>query len=65
MKNNRTSISATWRAITALPTDHFPLIIPGAHRIAAFFILWKLKRMGYSSCRVDSSNKGLVVHARR
>lgn len=56
---------ATWRAIHALPTDHFPLILSGVHRVAAFFILRRLKRLGYSNCRVDSTAKGLVVYAQR
>lgn len=59
------SISATWRAVHSLPGDHFPLILPGVHPIASFFILRKLKRMGYSSCNVTVSDKGLVVHAHR
>ncbi|CAH2031771.1 hypothetical protein [Trichlorobacter ammonificans] len=59
------SFSATWRALTALPVDHFPLLLPGVHRAAAFFILMRLKRLGYSNCRVECSGKGLVVHARR
>lgn len=65
MKKDRTSIKATWRAVTAVPTEHFPLILPGVHKIAVFFILKKLKRLGYSGCRVDISKNGLVVHARR
>jgi hypothetical protein len=59
------SFSATWRAMTDLPTDHFPLILPDVHKVAAFFILRRLKRLGYSNCRVDSSAKGLVVYAQR
>ncbi len=59
------SVAATFRAIANLPTDHFPLILPGVHRIAAFFILRRLKRLGFSNCRVDSSRSGLVVYAQR
>jgi len=59
------SLAATWRAMTALPVDHFPLILPGVHPIAAFFILRRLKRLGYSDCRVDRTPKGLVVYAQR
>lgn len=61
----KTSVRASWQAITALPTDHFPLILPGVHKIAAFFILRQLKRQGFSNCRVDSTSKGLVVYAQR
>lgn len=63
MKNR--SLAATWRAMTALPADHFPLILTGAHPVAAFFILKRLKRLGYSNCRVDTTPKGLVVYAQR
>lgn len=59
------SLSATWRAIRALPTDHFPLILPGVHPVASFFILRRLKRLGFSDCRVVSSGQGLVVHAHK
>ena len=61
----KTDWKATWRAMTDLPTDHFPLILPDVHKVAAFFILRRLKRLGYSNCRVDSSAKGLVVYAQR
>lgn len=59
------SFKATWQAITALPLDHFPLLLPKAHRVAAFFILRRLKRLGFSNCRVDVTRKGLVVYAQR
>ncbi len=61
----KTGWKHTWQAATALPTDHFPLLLPGVHRVAAFFILRRLKRLGFSNCRVDSSSKGLVVYAQR
>ena len=59
------SLRATWRAICAIPTDHFPLLLPGVHPVAAFFILRRLKRFGFSDCRVVTSDKGLFVHAHR
>lgn len=61
----KTDWKSTWQAITALSTDHFPLLLPGVHRVAAFFILRRLKRLGFSNCRVDSTPKGLVVYAQR
>ncbi len=61
----KTDWKRTWQAINALPTDHFPLILPGVHRLAAFFILRRLKRLGFSNCRVESSRSGLVVYAQR
>lgn len=62
---HRFSIAATWQALLATQTDHFPLILPGVHPLAAFFILKRLKRLGYSECRVTSSTNGLVVYAHR
>jgi hypothetical protein len=59
------SLAATWRAICAIPNDHFPLILPGVHPLASFFILRRLKHLGFSNCRVVTSDKGLVVHAHR
>jgi hypothetical protein len=64
-KSATCSISATWRAIRFLPSDHFPLILPGVYPVASFFILKRLKRLGYSSCKVTTSDKGLVVHAHK
>ena len=46
-------------------TDVFPLILAEVHPIASFFILRRLKRLGFSDCRVSTSDKGLVVHAHR
>jgi len=56
---------ATWRAMRGIPTAHFPLILTGVHPLASFFILWRLKGLGYSGCRVVASANGLVVHAHR
>jgi hypothetical protein len=64
-KMNSKLLKATWRAMTALPTDHFPLFLADVHPLASFFILKRLKRLGYSNCRVTTSEKGLVVHAHR
>jgi hypothetical protein len=62
---SRYTIKATWQAIRHLPCLHFPLILPGVHPLASFFILRKLKGLGYSNCTVTTSPKGLVVHAHR
>ena len=59
------SFGATLRTIRRIPLDHFPLILPRVHPIAAFFILRRLKRLGYSNCRVTTTDKGLAVHAER
>lgn len=59
------SIKGTWRAITSLPVDNFPLILPDVHPIAAFFILKRLKRLGYSGCKVSKHGTDLVVYAHK
>jgi hypothetical protein len=59
------SLRATWRALSTLPITHFPLILPGVHPLASFFILRRLKELGFSDCRVVTSENGLVVHAHR
>jgi hypothetical protein len=59
------SLRATWQAIRNLPCDAFPLILPKVHPLAAFFILRRLKRLGYSNCTVQTTGTGLVVHALR
>lgn len=59
------SLRATWRALCTFPVTHFPLILPGVHPLASFFILRRLKGLGFSNCRVVTSEKGLVVHAHR
>lgn len=59
------SLKATWQAIRCLPTGHFPLILPDVHPVAAFFVLRRLKRLGFSNCRVTTSPTGLVIHAQR
>ena len=64
-KRAATSWRATWNAISRLPTEHFPLLLPGVHPLAAFFILRRLKHLGYSSCKVQTTSTGLIVHAHR
>ncbi|OGR30890.1 MAG: hypothetical protein A2X83_00765 [Desulfuromonadales bacterium GWD2_54_10] len=59
------SLRATWRAICCRSYSQFPLLLPQVHPIAAPFILWRLKRTGYSNCRVVSKKRGLLVFADR
>jgi hypothetical protein len=61
----RRRLRATWNAIRKLPLENFPLMLPHVHPIAAFFILRRLKRLGFSGCKVVTTPKGLVVHAQR
>lgn len=64
-RRGRYRARATWDAIRKLPLGNFPLMLPHVHPIAAFFILRRLKRQGFSSCKVVTTPKGLVVHAQR
>ncbi len=64
-RQSKHKLLATWDAIRRIPTGNFPLLLPHVHPIAAFFILSRLKREGFSDCRVETTRKGLVVYARR
>lgn len=59
------SIKATASALFGMPYNHFPLILPGVHPMIAPLIMFRLKRRGFSNCRVEVSGKGLVVYADR
>ena len=39
--------------------------IDGCHHLAAPFVLFRLKRTGFSACRVVYENDGLTIYARR
>jgi hypothetical protein len=41
------------------------LFLPGCMPLAAPFLLFRLKREGYSSCRATASRDGLLIEARR
>ena len=64
-KQRRVSFKATWKALWRTPFNHFPLILPGVHSLLAPLIMFRLKRRGYSNCRVEVTDGGLVVHAVR
>ena len=64
-KKGKYRVGATWDAIRRLPLGNFPLLLPHVHPIAAFFILRRLKRLGFSNCKVVTTPTGLVVHAQR
>jgi len=59
------NLKATVNAILGMSYTHFPLILPGVHRLVAPLIMFRLKRRGFSNCRVDVSGSGLVVYADR
>lgn len=57
--------NATMRALMGMSYNHFPLIMPGVHPLVAPLIMFRLKRRGFSNCRVEASWTGLVVYADR
>ncbi|MEI6207479.1 MAG: hypothetical protein WCP20_11905 [Desulfuromonadales bacterium] len=62
-KRRRFSIKATLNAIMGMSYSHFPLILPGVHPLLAPLIMYRLKRRGYSNCRVEIAGGGLIVYA--
>ncbi|HCE66035.1 MAG: hypothetical protein A2X82_19530 [Geobacteraceae bacterium GWC2_55_20] len=62
-KQRRSSFQATWNAIWRFSFHHFPQILPGVHPLLAPLIMFRLKRRGFSNCRVEVTGNGLVVHA--
>ena len=59
------SFKATLKALTGISYTHFPLILPGVHPLVAPLIMFRLKRRGFSNCRVEVSGAGLMVYADR
>jgi hypothetical protein len=64
-KRKKNSLRATWKVLRGLTFNHFPLILPGVYPLLAPLIMFRLKRRGFSNCRVDVSGNGLIVHAER
>ena len=64
-KRRTANLKATLDTLLGMSYTHFPLILPGVHPLASFFILRRLKGLGFSNCRVVTSENGLVVHAHR
>lgn len=64
-KQRRVTFQDTWKALWRMSFSHFPLILPGVHPLLAPLIMFRLKRRGYSNCRVEVTPGGLVVHAVR
>lgn len=58
-------LGATLRALRGMSYHHFPLIMPGVHPLVAPLIMFRLKRRGFSNCRVESTGVGLIVYADR
>lgn len=64
-KSGSTSYKATITTLLGMSYTHFPLILPGVHPLVAPLIMFRLKRRGFSNCRVEVSGSGLVVYADR
>lgn len=47
------------------PRGQFSIFFPGCLAIAAPFVLFRLKRKGYSRCSAQASQQGLHVRGRR
>jgi len=60
-----TNLRATLNALISMTYTHFPLILAGVHPLVAPLIMFRLKRRGFSNCRVEVSGSGLVVYADR
>lgn len=61
----QTNVRATLNALMGMTYTHFPLILAGVHPLIAPLIMFRLKRRGFSNCRVEVSGSGLVVYADR
>lgn len=61
----RANLKATLNALSGMSYSHFPLILPGVHRLLAPLIMFRLKRRGFSNCRVEVAAGGLIVYAVR
>ena len=64
-KSDPLNLKATVNVLFGMSYTHFPQILPGVHRLVAPLIMFRLKRRGFSNCRVDVSGSGLVVYADR
>jgi hypothetical protein len=64
-KSRKFDFKATLHALLGMSYTHFPLILPGVHPLVAPLIMFRLKRRGFSNCRVEVTGGGLVVYAVR
>jgi hypothetical protein len=66
-KGNRSlfRFKATLETLLNMPYSHFPLILPGVCPLVAPLIMFRLKRRGFSNCRVEVADSGLIVYADR
>ncbi|MDD2541361.1 MAG: hypothetical protein PHH28_10020 [Desulfuromonadaceae bacterium] len=65
-KNARkTDAKATLGALLKMSYSNFPLVLSGVHPLIAPLIMFRLKRRGFSNCRVEVTGTGLIVYADR
>lgn len=65
VKSHTLNLKATLQALLGMSYVNFPQIMPGVHPLVAPLIMFRLKRRGYSNCRVEVAGSGLVVYADR
>lgn len=64
-KPHSTDLKATVNALLGISYSRFPLILKGVHPLVAPLIMFRLKRRGFSNCRVEVNDSGLIVYADR
>ncbi|MGB9082809.1 MAG: hypothetical protein WCD00_16050 [Desulfuromonadaceae bacterium] len=64
-KPHSTGLKATVYALLGTSYRQFPLVLDGVHPLVAPLIMFRLKRRGFSNCRVEVTESGLIVYADR
>lgn len=63
---NRREFRAVLAGLDALPPDRdFSLVFGNVSSVAAPFLLWNLKRRGFSGCRASRSGRGVMLELKR
>ena len=64
-RTRQNNLKATVEALLGMSYTNFPQILQGVHPLVAPLIMFRLKRRGYSNCRVEVAESGLIVYADR
>ncbi|MFZ2947868.1 MAG: hypothetical protein WA003_00155 [Desulfuromonadaceae bacterium] len=64
-KSHSTGLKATVDALLGISYSQFPLVLARVHPLVAPLIMFRLKRRGFSNCRVEVTESGLIVYADR
>lgn len=59
------TVKATLAVLRGMSYSRFPQVLTGVHPLVAPLIMFRLKRRGFSNCRVEVAETGLVVYADR